>query len=68
MTKRHVESDLDAQKGSKHLVFFTVEKVLPLIGGGAAVFTEKNDIRIPGDSGTKFSLFHFAVAGVEMRF
>jgi len=23
---------------------------------GAAVFTEKNDIRIPGDSGTKFSL------------
>jgi hypothetical protein len=36
MTRRHLSPELDAQKGPKHLVYFTVEKVLPLIGSGAA--------------------------------
>jgi hypothetical protein len=34
MTRRHIQPELDAQKGPKHLVIFTVEKVLPLIGSG----------------------------------
>ena len=34
MTRRHLSPELDAQKGPKHLVYFTVEKVLPLIGSG----------------------------------
>lgn len=36
MTRRHLTPELDAQKGPKHLVYFAVEKVLPLIGSGAA--------------------------------
>jgi hypothetical protein len=35
MTRRNLKPELDAQKGPKHLVYFTVEKVLPLIGSGA---------------------------------
>ena len=35
MTRRHLRPELDAQKGPKHLVYFTIEKVLPLIGSGA---------------------------------
>ena len=34
MTRRHLRPELDAQKGPKHLVYFTIEKVLPLIGSG----------------------------------
>jgi hypothetical protein len=34
MTRRHLKPEVDAQKGPKHLVYFTVEKVLPLIGSG----------------------------------
>jgi hypothetical protein len=36
MTRRNLKPELDAQKGPKHLVYFTVEKVLPLIGSGSA--------------------------------
>ena len=36
MTRRHLTPELDAQKGPKHLVYFAVEKVLPLIGSGPA--------------------------------
>jgi len=36
MTRRNLKPELDAQKGPKHLVYFTVEKVLPLIGSGAS--------------------------------
>ena len=36
MTRRHLTPELDAQKGPKHLVYFAVEKVLPLIGSGTA--------------------------------
>jgi hypothetical protein len=36
MTRRKLTPELDAEKGPKHLVYFTVEKVLPLIGSGAA--------------------------------
>jgi hypothetical protein len=39
MTRRHLSPELDAQKGPKHLVYFTVEKTLPLIGSGAAPVT-----------------------------
>jgi hypothetical protein len=35
MTRRNLKPELDAQKGPKHLVYFTIEKVLPLIGSGA---------------------------------
>jgi hypothetical protein len=35
MTRRHLTPEQNAQKGPKHLVIFTVEKVLPLIGSGA---------------------------------
>jgi hypothetical protein len=36
MIRRHLTPALDAQKGPKHLVYFAVEKVLPLIGSGVA--------------------------------
>ena len=36
MTRRHLKPEVDAQKGPKHLVYFVVEKVLPLIGSGTA--------------------------------
>jgi hypothetical protein len=36
MTRRHLSPELDAKKGPKHLVYFTVEKILPLIGSGEA--------------------------------
>jgi hypothetical protein len=39
MTRRHLTPDQDAQKGPKHLVHFAVEKILPLIGSGAAPVT-----------------------------
>jgi hypothetical protein len=39
MTRRHLTPELDAQKGPKHLVYFTVEQVLPLIGSGAPPVT-----------------------------
>jgi hypothetical protein len=39
MTRRHLKPELDAQKGPKHLVYFTVEQVLPLIGSGAPPVT-----------------------------
>jgi len=34
MTRRNLTSEEDKQKGPKFLVYFTVEKILPLIGGG----------------------------------
>ncbi len=39
MTRRHLTPELDRQKGPKHLVYFVVEKVLPLIGSGTAPVT-----------------------------
>jgi hypothetical protein len=36
ITRRHLKLELDAQKGSKHLVYFSVEKVLPLIGSSTS--------------------------------
>jgi hypothetical protein len=39
MTRRHLSPALDAQKGPKHLVYFSIERVLPLIGSGAAPVT-----------------------------
>lgn len=39
MTRRNLKPELDAQKGPKHLVYFAVEKVLPLIGSGEAPVT-----------------------------
>jgi len=39
MTRRHLSPELDVQKGPKHLVYFVVEKILPLIGNGAAPVT-----------------------------
>lgn len=36
MTRRHLSPELDAQKGPKHLVYFSIEKILPLIGSGTA--------------------------------
>jgi hypothetical protein len=39
MTRRHLKPELDAQKGPKHLVYFAVEKILPLIGSGEAPIT-----------------------------
>jgi len=36
MTRRNLKPEIDAQKGPKHLVYFIVEKVLPLIGSGVA--------------------------------
>jgi len=34
MTRRSLTPEEDKQKGLKFLVYFTVEKILPLIGGG----------------------------------
>jgi hypothetical protein len=34
MTRRNLTTEEDKQKGPKFLVYFTVEKILPLIGGG----------------------------------
>jgi len=34
MTTRNLTPEEDRQKGPKFLVYFTVEKILPLIGGG----------------------------------
>jgi hypothetical protein len=34
MTRRSLTPEEDKQKGPKFLVYFTVEKILPLIGGG----------------------------------
>jgi mRNA deadenylase 3'-5' endonuclease subunit Ccr4 len=34
MTRRNLTPDEDKQKGSKYLVYFTIEKILPLIGSG----------------------------------
>jgi hypothetical protein len=39
MTRRHLSPEQDAQKGPKHLVYFAVEKILPLIGTGEAPVT-----------------------------
>ena len=39
MTRRHLSPELDAQKGPKHLVYFAVERILPLIGSGTAPVT-----------------------------
>lgn len=39
MTRRHLKPEVDAQKGPKHLVYFAVEKVLPLIGSGEVLVT-----------------------------
>lgn len=35
MTRRHLSPEEDAAKGPKYIVYFRVEKVLPLIGGNA---------------------------------
>jgi len=34
MTRRNLTPEEDKQKGQKFLVYFSVEKILPLIGGG----------------------------------
>jgi len=34
MTRRNLTPEEDKQKGPKFLVYFTVDKILPLIGGG----------------------------------
>ena len=34
MTRRHLPTELDKAKGLKFLVYFVIEKVLPLIGSG----------------------------------
>jgi hypothetical protein len=39
MTRRHLTPDEDQQKGPKFLVYFTVEKVLPLIGSGVSALS-----------------------------
>jgi hypothetical protein len=39
MTRRNLKPELDAQKGPKHLVYFAVEKIIPLIGSGASPVT-----------------------------
>jgi hypothetical protein len=41
MIRRHLEPELDRQKGPKHAVFFEVDRVLPLIGGGEPPVTVK---------------------------
>ena len=35
MTRRHLTPEQDKQKGPKYLVYFGVDKILPLIGGGS---------------------------------
>ena len=39
MTRRHLTPDEDQQKGPKFLVYFTIEKILPLIGSGVSVLS-----------------------------
>jgi hypothetical protein len=39
MTRRHLTPEEDKQKGPKHLVLFTIEKILPLIGAGKSSVT-----------------------------
>ena len=39
MTRRSLTPEEDRQKGPKFLVYFTVEKILPLIGSGESHFT-----------------------------
>jgi hypothetical protein len=39
LSRRHVEPALDQQKGPKHAVFFQVDRILPLIGGGEPPIT-----------------------------
>ena len=40
MTRRHLTPEEDREKGPKFLVTFTVEKVLPLVGGGESGATQ----------------------------
>jgi hypothetical protein len=39
MTRRNLTPEEDKQKGPKHLVYFKVEKILPLIGSGKSNIT-----------------------------
>ena len=39
MTRRHLSPEEDKSKGPKHLVYFEVEKIRPLIGSGEASVT-----------------------------
>jgi hypothetical protein len=39
MTRRNLTLEEDKQKGTKHLVYFKVEKILPLIGSGKSNIT-----------------------------
>ena len=39
MTRRHLTPEQDKEKGPKYLVYFGVDKILPLIGGGEAPVT-----------------------------
>jgi hypothetical protein len=39
MTRRNLTPEEDKQKGTKHLVYFKVEKILPLIGSGKSNIT-----------------------------
>jgi hypothetical protein len=39
MTRRHLSAEEDKAKGPKHLVLFTVDKILPLIGQGVTGIT-----------------------------
>ena len=39
MTRRHLTPEEDKQKGPKHLVLFTVDMILPLIGDGKSSVT-----------------------------
>lgn len=39
MTRRHLTPEQDKQKGPKHLVIFSIEMVLPLIGAGKSSVT-----------------------------
>jgi len=39
MTRRNLTPEQDKQKGPKHLVIFSVEMILPLIGAGKSLMT-----------------------------
>jgi hypothetical protein len=39
MTRRNLTPEDDKQKGPKFLVYFSVEKILPLIGGGKSLIS-----------------------------
>ena len=39
MTRRHLTPEQDKAKGAKFLVYFTLEKILPLIGSGETEIT-----------------------------